>query len=101
MNNIDYRITISPSVLYHCTTPKKAKNYRATGHIIAPVRGFTTIEAALAWCVKTGRTVVYQIPVGLNACHKLPDHHNKFGTAWYIENNVIHFKCVFSADKDA
>jgi len=90
-----------PKELYHCTTPKKAKNYRATGHIIAPVRGFDTLEAALAWCVKTGRTVIYRLPVAEEHCHKLPDHHNRFGNAWWLEKNVEKFVCAFSADSDA
>lgn len=34
-------------ILYHATTQKKAKQYRQTGQIKSPVRGFTTIEAAM------------------------------------------------------
>lgn len=33
--------------------------------------------------------------------NKLPDHHNIFGEAWWIDENVSNFKCVFSAEKDA
>lgn len=93
---------MKPIEIYHCTTPKKAKNYRGTGHIIPPVRGFDTIQAALAWCVKTGRTVIYRIPIqDGDLCHKLPDHHNRYGHAWWTESRVSTFDCVFSADKDA
>lgn len=82
--------------LYHVTTSKKARKYRETGHIIKPVKGFTTLLAAMAWAIKTGRKVVYEIegePV-----YKLPDHHNDFGEAWWIDNDVTDFTCVFSGD---
>lgn len=87
------------ATLYHATTWKKAKRYRETGHICAPVRGFTSLQAALAWACKVGRTVVYEVTG--NDCHKLPDHHNSFGEAWWIDHDVKEFRCVFSADKDA
>lgn len=73
-------------VLYHCTTPKKAKLYRKTGAILKPVRGFTTLQAAMVWCIHTGRTVIYEITGG--PAYKLPDHHNKFGEAWWIDEDV-------------
>lgn len=86
--------------LYHVTTEKKAKRYRETGHIIAPVRGFTTLQCAMAWAIKTRRNVIYEINGG--PAYKLPDHHNQYGEAWWIDNNVSvdHIKCVFSAEKD-
>lgn len=74
------------AVLYHCTTPKKAKLYRETGVILKPVRGFTTLQAAMAWCIHTGRTVIYEIKGG--PAYKLPDHHNKFGEAWWIDEDI-------------
>lgn len=86
-------------ILYHVTTNKKAKHYNNTGYIISPVRGFTTLQAALAWACKVGRTVIYEIEG--NDCHKLPDHHNAFGDAWWVDHHVYKFKCVFSAEKDA
>lgn len=85
--------------LFHVTTPKKAKLYRATGYIRSPVRGFTTIEAAMAWAIKVHRTVIYEIVA--NKPHKLPDHHNRFGEAWWNDEDVIDFRCVFSAETDA
>jgi hypothetical protein len=85
-------------VLYHATTPKKVQHYHASGRIIAPVRGFTTLQAALAWACKTGRSVVLSVH-GEN-CHKLPDHHNQFGEAWWVDHDVSAWKCVFSP-KDA
>lgn len=87
--------------LYHVTTPKKAQRYKETGAILAPVRGFTTLQAAMAWAIKTGRTVIYQIHG--EPAYKLPDHHNKFGDAWWIDSDVTveNIKCVFSADSDA
>lgn len=94
---------MKPKILYHCTTEKRAKHYYESRRIISPVRGFTTIEAALAWCVKTGRTVIYEIQAPNELTHKLPDHHNKFGYAWWIDSDVSisDITCVFSASKDA
>ena len=55
----------------------------------------------LGWPIKTGRTVIYQVK-GERA-YKLPDHHNSFGEAWWIDGDVPieNISCVFSADKDA
>lgn len=86
-----------PEKLYHATTPKKAARYRETGRIIKPVRGFNCIEAAMAWAMKTGRTVIYEIPAPANLTHKLPDHHNQFGTAWWIDQDVADYRCAYSA----
>lgn len=90
-------------LLYHVTTPKKAKKYRESGCINKPVRGFTTLTAAMAWAIKTHRTVIYRVDFDDQSCHKLPDHHNEFGEAWWIDANVpvSNIKCTFSADKDA
>lgn len=81
--------------LYHVTTPKKAKGYYESGYIKAPIRGFATIMAAMAWAIKTGRTVIYQIK-GEHA-YKLSDHHNSFSEAWWIDENVPveNIRCVF------
>lgn len=86
-------------ILYHTTTEKKAKYYKQSRCIHSPVRGFTTLQAAMAWAIKVGRKVIYQIEAP-NA-YKLPDHHNQFGEAWWNDGNVTEFKCVFSADSDA
>ena len=85
-------------ILYHSTTQKKAKHYRQTGFIISPVRGFTTLQAAMLWSMKTGRTVIYEIQA--NNAHKLPDHHNEFGEAWWNDSNISidKIKCVVSAN---
>ena len=80
--------------LYHATSEKKARHYRNTGHIIKPVRGFTTLMAAMAWSIKVGRKVIYEVEG--NPAYKLPDHHNEFGEAWWIDENVKEFKCVYS-----
>ena len=85
--------------LYHATTPKKAKIYRRTGYIKKPVRGFTTLTAAMAWAMKVYRTVIYEFEA--DNPYKLPDHHNEFGEAWWNDGNVNEFKCVFSAEKNA
>lgn len=91
--------------LYHVTTPKKAKRYRDSGCIKKPVRGFTSIQAAMAWAIKTQRTVIYIIDISddMVTAYKLPDHHNAFGEAWWIDADVSveYIKCVFSAESDA
>lgn len=85
--------------LYHATTEKKAKRYRETGAILTPVRGFTSMQAAMAWAMKVGRVVILEFDA-YNA-HKLPDHHNAFGEAWWNDGNITEWKCVFSANSDA
>jgi len=87
--------------LYHVTTEKKAKLYRTSGSIHKPVRGFTSLQAAMAWGMKVGRTVVYSVEG--DPAYKLPDHHNQFGEAWWIDHDIpmSKAKCVFSALKDA
>src|SRR5690625_5011209 len=84
-----------------CNNTQKAKKYRETGAICSPVRGFTTLQAAMSLAIKTHRTVIYE--VNGEPAYKLPDHHNKFGEAWWIDSDVKveNIKCVFSADSDA
>ena len=90
---------MKPEKLYHATTEKKAKLYRHTGAIKAPVRGFTTLQGAMAWAMKVGRVVILEfVPT---APHKLPDHHNEWGDAWWNDGDVIEWRCVFSALHDA
>lgn len=90
---------MKPEKLYHATTEKKAKLYRHTGAIKAPVRGFTTVQGAMAWAMKVGRVVILEfVPT---APHKLPDHHNAWGDAWWNDGDVIEWRCVFSALHDA
>ncbi len=84
--------------LYHATTPSKAKRYRESGRIIAPVRGFTTLLAAMAWAMKTGRTVIIEFHA--ENPHKLPDHHNRYGDAWWNDGDVKEWRCEYSAVKD-
>lgn len=86
-------------ILYHSTTPAKAKTYRQTGRIISPVRGFTTLQAAMAWGCKVGRKVVLSFET--TNPYKLPDHHNRFGDAWWNDGDIYQWKCEFSADKDS
>ena len=84
-------------ILYHATTPKKVQKYHQSRRICAPVRGFTTLQAAMSWACKVGRSVVLQIE---GNAHKLPDHHNQWGDAYWIDGDVTNWKCVFSP-KDA
>lgn len=76
--------------LYHCTTPKKAEKYKITGCIWRPVRGWNTIEAARNWARKTLRSIIYEIEVDPDprVTHPLPDHKNKFGRAYWTDDNV-------------
>jgi len=87
-------------ILFHVTTEKRAKAYRASGCIHKPVRGFTTLLAAMAWAIKCGRKVIYEVAAPEAMCHKLPDHHNRWGGAWWVDGDVTDFLCVFSP-KDA
>ena len=84
-------------ILYHVTTPKKAKLYRQTGCILSPVRGFTTLIAAMAWAIKVNRTVILEFKT--TAPYKLPDHSNKWGEAWWNDGDIIEYKCVYSPEK--
>lgn len=92
-----------PRELFHVTTPKKAARYRVTGAILRPVRGFDTLQGAMAWGMKTGRSVVYAVTYDDADLHKLPDHHNGFGSAWWVDRDVPlpAMRCVFSARGDA
>lgn len=80
--------------LYHVTTEKKAKHYRETGCICKPVRGFNTLMGAMAWAIKVGRQVIYEVEG--EPAYKLPDHHNKFGEAFWIDQDIPikNIKCV-------
>jgi len=86
--------------LYHVTTPKKAKRYKQTGKIKGPVRGFDNLMGAMAWAIKAGRKVIYQV-TPVSPVYLLPDHHNKWGRAyWTGEVPVENIKCIFSAGDD-
>ncbi|HED05260.1 MAG TPA: hypothetical protein ENI61_01090 [Ignavibacteria bacterium] len=78
--------------LYHVTSERKARRYRETGHIIKPVRGFTTLSGAMVWAIHTGRKVIYEVHG--DPAYKLPDHHNLFGDAWWLDQDIVDFKCM-------
>ncbi len=82
--------------LFHATTEKKAKQYRVSGEIHNPVRGFNTLMGAMYWAMKVGRKVIYEIDV--DSALMLPDHHNKYGSAYWHNKNVpvSKIKCVVS-----
>ena len=89
---------LRPTTLFHATTPSKARRYVASKAIHGPVRGFTTLMGAMAWALKTGRTVFYAVHVDdADRTHKLPDHHNEFGEAWWFDGDVTDFECRYSA----
>lgn len=92
--------------LYHATTPKKAKLYKESGMIKKPVRGFTTLQGAMLWSlsIEGKRQVFLEVncnnDISEDKIHKLPDHHNQFGEAWWIGEDVKcdNYKCVLSAN---
>ena len=90
---------VRPAKLYHATTERKAKLYRQTGAIRAPVRGFDTLQGAMAWAMKVGRVVILEFEPA--TAYKLPDHHNHYGCAWWNDGDVTDWRCVFSALHDA
>ena len=89
------RQRINEMKLYHATTQKKAKLYRQSGAIHSPVRGFTTVQAAMLWAMKVGRVVILEFEA--DKPHKLPDHHNEFGDAWWNDGDITEWRCVISA----
>lgn len=84
--------------LYHVTTSGKVKRYHHSRRIISPVRGFTTLQAAMAWAIKTKRNIILSFEA--EKTHKMPDHHNMFGEAWWNDEDIKEWKCEFSAEKD-
>ena len=91
-------LAVPPCSLFHVTTGRKAKLYRQTGQINAPVRGFDTLQGAMAWAMKVGRKVILRVdPV--TPPQKLPDHHNAFGSAWWTDSvPMTRVKCAYSAE---
>lgn len=87
------------TTLYHATIPKKVRLYHQSGKILSPVRGFTTLNAAMAWAMKTQRSVILKITGSSDKCHKLPDHHNSFGEAWWFDQDIESWKCIISPQK--
>jgi len=87
-----------PCSLFHVTTGKKVKAYRQAGRINAPVRGFDTLQGAMAWAMKVGRKVIVRVECATPA-QMLPDHHNKWGKAWWTGDvPVDRMKCAYSAE---
>lgn len=86
------------TVLYHVTTERKAKAYRASGCIHAPVRGWDSLPAAMAWAMKTGRKVIYRVSP-TTCIYPMPDHENKYGRGVFIDADVPmdRVKCEYSA----
>ena len=61
------------------------------------VKRFKTLKGAMYWCIKTGRTIIYEIEA--DKPYKLPDHHNKFGQAYWNDRDIpiTKIKCIVSA----
>lgn len=98
---------MKPTKLYHATSIRKIQKYKESGCIQKPVRGFTTLQAAMMWSlsIEGKRPIFLEINCNENISedniHKLPDHHNVFGEAWWIDENVKqdNFKCVLSCNQ--
>lgn len=78
--------------LFHVTTDRKLERYKTSKRIILPVRGFTTLTAAQQWANKTGRNLILKI-FGED-CHKLPDHRQPSGEAWWIDHDVLEWEII-------
>lgn len=72
--------------LFHCATPRLMDRYNASGRIILPVRGFDTLAAAQEWGRLKQRQIILQFES--ERVHKLPDHHNRFGRAWWADEDI-------------
>lgn len=83
---------MTPKMLYHTTTPKKLQRYEISKRIISPVRGFLTKEAAEYWAKRHGRSILIMFKA--TKPWKLPDHHNRHGTAWWNEGDIETFEVV-------
>lgn len=53
------------------------------------MRGFTTRAAAELWGNDKGRDIVLELEVDDDRTHLLPDHHNRFGRAFWSECTVM------------
>jgi len=94
----DSEYAAPPCSLFHVTTGKKVKAYRQTGRINAPVRGFDTLQGAMAWAMKVGRKVIMRVEC-VTPAQMLPDHHNEWGKAWWTGDvPVERMKCAYSAE---
>jgi hypothetical protein len=49
----------------------------------------------MAWAMKVGRDVIIEFEA--HSPHKLPDHHNMFGEAWWNDGDIVEWYCSFSA----
>ena len=83
---------------WHVTTERKAKKYRQSCKINAPVRGWTSLEAAMAWAMKTGRKVIYEVTPAAQI-FPMPDHSNKYGRGVFVDADVSvkNIQCEYSA----
>ena len=54
----------------------------------------TPQAAAREWAAHTGRTVIVRVTG--SDCHKLPDHHQRSGDAWWIDHDVTEWAPVYA-----
>lgn len=87
---------MAPRYLYHATSCKKARYYQISNCIHGPVRGFDSLISAMLWSMKSKRTVIFKIEVSGLELHLLPDHHNCYGKAWFVNSNVMRDRFIDS-----
>lgn len=71
-------------ILYHCTNKKKLQQYKDTGCILMPVRGWRYLSSAENWCKHTLRDIILKIEC--DVAYPLPDHKPMFHSYWTPEN---------------
>lgn len=80
--------------LYHVTSGSKLNAYRQAGMIRKPVRGYSTLLAAMAWAMSVERQIIIKVE---GSAKKMPDHGNKWGDAFWIGSDVTQFEVIFDA----
>lgn len=95
-NRVINALSNPPKKLYHATTVGKLEKYENTGLIYPPVRGFDTLEGVQEWArLVNSRTIILEFEV--DVVQALPDHHNKYGLAWWSPKLVTEWKVIENA----
>lgn len=72
-------------IVYHVCSLKKLDKYRKSGRIVAPVRGWETIEQAERMSLSTGRRIILRLKFP-NSAPKLEGH---FGLARVLNSDLL------------
>lgn len=73
-------------VVWHVTTMKKLKRYKASGCILPPVRAWDNISAAEHFSKQTGRRMILRLSFPDNEAKRLPGHKGK---AMYLDRPLV------------